>query len=257
MHIDIPFIESNTATFIGSVVTSIGKWDPTAVIHVQPWDRAVTTVAGERYPFNHVGGVIRSADLTQIYADYPTVTVPFMIECAPACQTTQDFIAFRDFGLRPFSSSVVLVYDASSHAPRISQSNLVWSTADAPELSTDYLPTDAERILRRAYGSQSEATIVSLLHSDGMIASAGIRIVEGYAFCFGAWVAPHRRRRGHYATLLDARLWYAREQGCHTVLIQTQARTAVAYAAQERGFTYGWERQRWIKKIEPHPKEHL
>jgi hypothetical protein len=246
MNIDIPFIESNTATFLGAVVTSIGTLDPTAAIHVRNWERAVTMVAGKRYPFNHVGGVCTRSTIAQIAADYPTTIAPFAIECAPVCQTAQDLIAFREIGLTPRSSSTVLIYAVATASPRIAESNLVWSPSESQEVSTDYVASDAERVVRRAYGSQADATIVSLLHSDGIIASAGVRIAQGYAFCFGAWVAPHRRRRGHYATLLDARLWYAREQGCHTVVIQTHTRTAVAYAARERGFIDGWERQRWI-----------
>lgn len=243
---DASFIEINTATFTGAVVQTIGQIDTYSTPYVRTWPHATTAVAGPRYPFNHVAGICTAQEIDEIYADFPHQTTPFAFECAPVCHHAQDLIAFRQLGLAPLSHSVVLVCDMTVLLPLRVRSNLVWMERERLDDTPEELPTDVDRIVRRAYRMQQDAHIVSLLQSDGIIASAGIRIADGYAFCFGAWVAPHRRRRGHYATLLDARLQFAADQGCHTVVLQTQTRSSVAATAEERGFTVGWTRERWM-----------
>lgn len=245
--IDPTFVEVNTATFAGSVVRSIGLLDAHVAPYIRVWPLAVSVVSGTIYPFNHVAGICDAAQIGPIHADYPHERAPFALECAPQCHRAADLIAYRDLGLAPVSESLVLACDLTHQQLPHVRSNLVWSENDGLEVTTDYVPADSERIIRRAYAMQPDATIVSLLHSDGIIASAGIRIAKGYAFCFGAWVAPHRRRRGHYATLLDARLRFAAEHDCHTIILQTQARSAVAAAAEARGFRHVWTRERWME----------
>ena len=248
MKTDMHFVETSTARFHARVVRTIGILDVSIAVHVREWGLATTMISGHHYPYNLLAGVFDGALLSDIEDDYQRHSPHFCVECASNCQTTGDLIALSAAGLTPQPSASVMSYSVRTNTPRIPHSNLVWSTADDTGFVFDYIPEDRERIIRRAYAAQSESIMVSLLHSDGIIASAGIRSEDGYGFLFGAWVAPHRRRRGHYQTLLDARLWYAAEQGCHTIIAHSHQQSAVSRATIDRGFVHGWERQRWRRR---------
>ena len=253
MYIDAHFVETSTALFQSRVVRSISSIDPLATVHVRQWSTAIAMVSGPRYQFNHVAGVFAAEDIDAMHDYFRIHGTPFRVECAGRTQSVHDLLALHDAGLVPNPTMNAWIYDTHAQTPRRASSNLVWSTASDNSVAVDHLASDTERVLRHAYAMQPEATFVSILHGDGVIASAGIRIQDGHAFCFGGWIAPHRRLRAHFETLLDASLFYAAENGCHSVVLQAHAHSAIARTASERGFVMRWDRNLWTSRT--HTKE--
>jgi len=248
MNIDAFFVETSTALFQSRVVRSISTIDPHATVHVRQWGTAIAMVSGPRYQFNHVAGVFAVEDIDAMHEYVRIHDTPFRVECAVRTQSVHDLLALHDAGLEPYPAMNAWTYETHVQTPRRASSNLVWSTASDNSVAVDHLASDTERVLRHAYAMQPEATFVSILHGDGVIASAGIRIQDGYAFCFGGWIAPHRRQRAHFETLLDASLFYATEHDCHSVVLHAHAHSAIARTASERGFVMRWERNLWTAR---------
>ncbi len=245
MNIDAHFVEASTALFQSRVVRSISAIDPLATVHVRQWRNALAMLSGARYPFNHVAGVFAGEAIAATHEYFRVHGTTLRVECAARTQTVQDLLTLRDVGLEPYPTMNVWTSETRLPSARHASSNLVWTTASDTAVAVDHLASDTERVLRHAYAMQPEATFVSILHGDGVIASAGIRIEDGYAFCFGGWIAPHRRQRAHFETLLDASLFYAAEHDCHSVVLHAHAHSAIARTAIERGFVMRWERTLW------------
>lgn len=248
MNIDAYFVETSTALFQSRVVRCISTIDAHATVHVRQWSNAIAILSGPRYLFNHVAGVFAAEDIDAMHEYFRIHGTPFHVECASRTQTVQDLLALHDAGLEPFPTMNVWTCETNAPCARIASSNLVWTTAADTAVTVDHIASDTERVTRHAYAMQPEATFVSILHGDGVIASAGIRIQDGYAFCFGGWIAPHRRQRTHFETLLDASLFYAAEHDCHSVVLHAHAHSAIARTAGERGFVMRWERNLWTAR---------
>lgn len=248
MNIDAHFVETSSALFLSRVVRSIGTIDPRASVHTRQWGDAIAMISGPRYPFNHVAGVFDPSYLTEAQAFFGTHDTPLSVECSSHIQSVPDILALHDAGLVPYPAMNVWSCETYAPTPRTAASNLVWTTSSDNPVAVDHIASDSERVMRHAFAMQPDATFVSILHGDGVIASTGMRVQEGYGFCFGAWIAPHRRQRIHFETLLDASLYYAAELGCHSVVLHAHAHSSLARTATERGFVMRWDRTIWTSQ---------
>lgn len=245
MDVDRHGIEASMARFDAAVAMTVGQLAPGTAPVVQHNGTAVTIITPPAYPWQHVAGIVAAADFPQIVAQFPVQLAPFAMELAPVLHDSATQILFRAAGFQPAPTDVVWLFDTRRNTIPTAAANLVWTTAADAALPLDHIPADNDRILRHAYARQPDAISVSLLHPDGIIASAGIRLEGAVAYCFGGWIAPHRRVRGMAQSLLDARIRYAAECGCTTVVLVAPPLHAAARIALGRGFLHGWGRERW------------
>jgi len=87
-----------------------------------------------------------------------------------------------------------------------------------------------------------------LAEIDGQPGAAGaLAIHEGVALFAGASTVPEFRRRGLQTALLDARMGYARKQGCELAMIVAEPGSNSQRNAQRQGFSIAYTRIKWQK----------
>jgi len=87
-----------------------------------------------------------------------------------------------------------------------------------------------------------------LAEIDGKPGAAGlIAVHEGVALFAGWSTLPEFRRRGLQTALLEARMRYAREQGCDLAMIVAEPGSNSQRNAQRQGFSIAYTRIKWRK----------
>lgn len=113
-----------------------------------------------------------------------------------------------------------------------------WST-ESPGLS-DFMFQLGQVIAR------AEGTFCFLAELDGAPAAAGaLSIGDGVALLAGASTVPAARRRGSQRALLEARLRFAREQGCPLAMMAAAPGSASQRNAERQGFRIAYTRIKW------------
>jgi len=77
------------------------------------------------------------------------------------------------------------------------------------------------------------------------IAAAALSLHEGVALLAGSSTIPEGRRRGAQLALLDARLRYAREQGCDIAMMGALPGSGSQRNAERNGFRIAYTRIKW------------
>jgi hypothetical protein len=203
MNIDAHFVETSSALFLSRVVRSIGTVDPLASVHTRLWGDAIAMISGPRYPFNQVAGVFDLSFLPGAQAYFRTHDTPLSVECSSRTQSVPEILALHDAGLVPYPALNVWTCETYAPKPRTAASNLVWTTSSDNPVAVDHIASDSERVIRHAYAMQPDATFVSILHGDGVIASAGMRVQEGYGF----WLIKISRKKMPYLIFIKRLDW--------------------------------------------------
>jgi GNAT superfamily N-acetyltransferase len=76
-------------------------------------------------------------------------------------------------------------------------------------------------------------------------AAGGLCLHEGVALFAGAATVPEMRRRGMQRALLQARLRYARQQGCDLAMMVAEAGSESQRNAERMGFRVAYTRMKW------------
>ena len=93
-----------------------------------------------------------------------------------------------------------------------------------------------------------EGSACFLATLDGTPAAAGALFLHrGVALFAGAATMPEHRRRGLQGALLEARIQYAREQGCDLAMMVTEPGSNSQRNAQRQGFHIAYSRTKWQK----------
>ncbi len=93
---------------------------------------------------------------------------------------------------------------------------------------------------------QKTNTQAFLAEIDGApVAAASISIHNGVALLAGASTIPHARKKGAQSALLDARLRYAVNQGCHLAMMGAAPGSGSQRNAERNGFRIAYTRVKW------------
>ena len=85
-----------------------------------------------------------------------------------------------------------------------------------------------------------------LAEVDGTPAAAGaLNISEGAALLAGAATVPEARRNGAQMALLNARLAFARDQGCDLAMMCAAPGSTSQRNAERNGFRIAYTRVKW------------
>ncbi len=115
-----------------------------------------------------------------------------------------------------------------------------WSTEAAAH--GDFM-RDMGRVQAQRGGGQS-----FFAELDGRpIAAGALSLHEGVALLAGASTVPEGRRRGAQLALLDARLRYAREQGCDIAMMGALPGGGSQRNAERHGFRIAYTRIKWAQ----------
>jgi hypothetical protein len=235
-------IEQSWSKQQATVVSNLQHIDPSAMCHAIPIHDSVTLLTGSTYPINHCMGRIDSADIPQIEAHFHTHHLTPAFEFAPTYSASDLTQVLSQRGYTHTLTHYVMQCNLRRLPPISAASNLRWVAAERVAVASDASPDER---LRAASYRRPGALCVSIMHSQGVIASAGIVVEPEFAHCFGAWVEPSFRRSGHYHTLLQSRLAYAQDLECAVVVMQVKPHGAAYHTALQWGFTVWYERHRW------------
>jgi GNAT superfamily N-acetyltransferase len=74
---------------------------------------------------------------------------------------------------------------------------------------------------------------------------------QGVALFGGASTVPEMRRRGLQATLLEARMRYAFQQGCDLAMMVTETGSQSQRNAERKDFRIAYTRTKWRLPLNP------
>jgi hypothetical protein len=83
------------------------------------------------------------------------------------------------------------------------------------------------------------------------IATGAISLFEGVGLLAGASTIPAGRRQGAQGALLEHRLSFAAQQGCHLAMIVAQPGSASQRNAERQGFRVAYTRTKWHRPPAP------
>jgi GNAT superfamily N-acetyltransferase len=167
-------------------------------------------------------------------------------------------------GYRPIEISSVLYRDLSECAPEPALSapasqgiqvrtihpeeSQLWTEINARGWTHDHPEfEDFMRVVGNLLTAR-EGSACFLAEIEGAPAAAGaLSIHQGVALLAGAATVPEHRRRGLQSALLEARLRYARAQGCDLAMMVTEPGSNSQRNAQRQGFLIAYTRLKWQK----------
>ncbi len=195
------------------------------------------------------------SELDRIEDFYRQLDAPIFHEVSPLADfSVFDLLSRRGYRPIEFTSVMFRALDQEDEAP--ANERLVvrvvgedeqesWARVSAQGWSefaefTD-LMYDLALITAKRDGSHS-----FVAELDGQaIATGGLSIVEDVALLTGASTIPESRRQGAQLALLDARLRFAREEGCRLAMMCALPGSASQRNAERQGFRIAYTRIKW------------
>lgn len=96
-----------------------------------------------------------------------------------------------------------------------------------------------------AFTRAGTTNFVAETDADGAIATASLGIKDGIALLAGACTIPHARGRGAQLALMNARLAYARRQGCRIAMMAAEPGSSSQRNAERSDFHVAYTRTKW------------